>query len=224
MYDVLQQSPVFKGLSEQELLKAFLNKHHFTRSYQVGEMIALSGDRCNHLMCILEGSVKGEMVDFSGKTITIENIAAPRILALAFLFGKENTFPVNILANERTRILYVPKYEFLKMLQGDIRILENYLNAVSARAQFLSEKIRFLSFKTIRGKIAHYLISHLEEDKKTVLLKHTQQQLSELFGVERPSVARTLGELEGDGFIESGRKSIIIKDLQGLKELVEKKN
>jgi hypothetical protein len=32
--------------------------------------------------------VKGEMTDYNGKTIKIEDIEAPRPLAVAFLFGK----------------------------------------------------------------------------------------------------------------------------------------
>lgn len=221
MFDILIQNPVFKGLKELELKVLLSDKHHFTKNFEVGEMIAFAGDVCNHLMCILKGSVKGEMVDFSGKTIKIEDIPAPRVLAAAFLFGKRNTFPVNILANEDTTILYVPKYEFMKMLQSDIRILQNYLNSISSRAQFLSDKIRFLSFKTIRGKVAHYLTTHLEEDRKTVFLKHTQQELAELFGIARPSLARTLGEMEEEGIIETRRKVITILDAGKVRDLLE---
>jgi CRP-like cAMP-binding protein len=221
MFDVLVQSPVFKGLKEADLENLFRNKHHFTKKYEVGEMIAFNGDTCNHLMCIVEGSVKGEMVDFSGKTIKIEDIGTPGVLASAFLFGKKNTFPVNILANEKTKILFIPKYEFMRMLQEDIRILQNYLNSISSRAQFLSDKIRFLSFKTIKGKIAQYLITHIEEDSKRVIIKHTQQELSELFGVARPSLARSLGEMEEDGLIQSERKVITVLDLEKIKKLME---
>lgn len=221
MFDILSQCPVFRGIGPEELESLFSDRHHFTRSYEVGEMIAFNGDICNHLMCIIEGSVKGEMVDFSGKTIKIEDIAAPRVLASAFLFGKKNTFPVNILANEKTRILYLPKYEFMKMLQADIRILQNYLNSVSSRAQFLSDKIRFLSFRTIRGKVAHYLMTNVEKGHSVVNLIHTQQELAELFGVARPSLARTLGELEGEGIIHVDRKTVSILDFDRLRRLME---
>lgn len=221
MFDILVQSPVFKGLKEADLEEIFGKKHHFTKKYEVGEMIAFNGDICNHLMFILEGSVKGEMVDFSGKTIKIEDIGAPRVLASAFLFGKKNTFPVNILANEKTKVLFIPKYEFMKMLQADIRILQNYMNSVSSRAQFLSDKIRFLSFKTIKGKIAHYLMTHLEKDGKTIIIKHTQQELSELFGIARPSLARSLGEMEEEGLIKSERKIISILDPEKIRGLMK---
>ena len=213
----MKESPVFKGLREEELEELFRRRHHFTRKYQVGEMVAFSGDRSDHLMCILEGSVKGEMVDFSGKTIKIEDIAAPRILASAFIFGKNNRFPVNIIANENTVILFIPKYEFMKMLQADIRVLHNFLNVVSNRAQFLSDKIKFLSFKTIKGKIAQYILKQAGREKDEIDLGLPQHSLAELFGVTRPSLARAMGEMEKDGAIEVQRRRIRIVDRRMLR-------
>ena len=58
------------------------------------------------------------MVDFSGKIIKIDDIRSPRPLASAFIFGKQNKFPVNVMANEKTKFLYIPKYDFMKMLQA----------------------------------------------------------------------------------------------------------
>jgi CRP-like cAMP-binding protein len=220
MYTTLAACPIFAGLSPAQLEGLFRTVHHFTKSFEIADIIAFSGDECNFLMCILEGSVKGEMVDFSGKVIKIEDIAAPRVLASAFIFGKENRFPVNIMANERVKILYIPKYEFMKLMQANIRILENYLNVISSRAQFLSEKIKFLSFKTIKGKIAQYILKLTGSGKDTVELPMPQQELAEMFGIARPSFARALGELAGEGILEVDRRNIRILDRRRLTGLV----
>jgi CRP-like cAMP-binding protein len=221
MFESLVACPVFKGISEEELKRILQNKHHFQKVYSKGEMVAQAKEPCDHLMCVVEGSVKGEMVDFSGKTIKIEDIQAPRVLATAFLFGKNNRYPVNIIANEHCSIFYLPRSEFTRILRENEIVLLNYLNAISDRGQFLSQKIRFLSFKTIKGKIAHYLLSHQKDDNMTIILTHTQQQLSELFGVARPSLARALGELEEQGIIMVERKTILISDIRGLRKLRE---
>ncbi len=115
-------------------------------------MIAQSDDEITSQMVVLKGSVKGEMVDFTGKTIKIEDIASPRPLAPAFLFGNRNVFPVNIVANEEVDLLVIPKSSFIQLLQMNENILENFLSIISNRAQFLSNKIKFLSFQTIKGK------------------------------------------------------------------------
>jgi CRP-like cAMP-binding protein len=221
MFDVLSSCPVFQGIPAEDLEKIMTEVRHFRKSYQVGEMIAIAGEPCNYLMCLLEGSVKAEMIDYSGKVIKLEDIHAPEALASAFIFGKTNQFPVNIIANEQTSILYIPRYDFLKMLQMNLKLLQNYLNNVSSRAQFLSDKIRFLSFKTIKGKIAQYILKLAGPGNNEVELKMPQHALAEFFGVTRPSFARSLGEMADEGIIEVDRRSIKILDRQRLMELVK---
>src|SRR5690606_1988994 len=154
--------------------------------------------------------VKGEMIDYSGKTIKIEDIEAPRPLASAFLFGKENRFPVTVSANSDVQLMAIPVPEFLKLLQRNTQILINYLNNISSRSQFLSQKLHFLSFKTIRGKIAHFLLQQAGENLHSFELKTTQQQLSELFGVTRPSLARVMSEMQREKLFVVDRKTVTL--------------
>jgi CRP/FNR family transcriptional regulator, dissimilatory nitrate respiration regulator len=219
MYDILTQSPIFSGLSEEELENIFSKSHYFTKTFEVGDIAAFSGEPVNFLMIVLEGSVKGEMVDFSGKVIKIDDICAPHPLASAFIFGKQNRFPVNVMANEKTKLLYIPKYDFMKMLQTDIRILQNFLNVVSGHTQILANKLKFLSFKTIKGKIAQYLLSLAGQEKEMIELPLTQNDLAEQFGVARPSLARALGEMAEEGIISVDRKVIRILDRKRLREV-----
>jgi CRP-like cAMP-binding protein len=219
MYKTLIDCPIFIGLNEEEVQLIFSKSHHFTKTYEVGEIAAFSGETVNFLMIVLEGSVKGEMVDFSGKVIKIDDIRAPRPLATAFIFGKQNKFPVNVMTNEKTKLLYIPKYDFMKMLQADIRILQNFLNVVSTQSQMLAGKLKFLSFKTIKGKLAQYILGLAGPDKDMIELPLTQNDLAEQFGVARPSLARALGEMADEGILSADRKVIRILDRKRLKEV-----
>ena len=206
MYDILINCPIFTGLTKEELQAIFSEAYHFTKTYEVGEIAAFSGETVNFLMIVLEGSVKGEMVGFSGKVIKIDDIPAPRPLATAFIFGRQNKFPVNVMANEKTKLLFIPKYDFMKMLQNDFRILQNFLNVISGHSQMLANKLKFLSFKTIRGKIAQYILSLAGPDKEIVELPLDRNGLAEQFGVARPSLSRAMGEMADEGIISVERK------------------
>jgi len=218
MFDIIVNSPIFSGLNEAELKNIFVKTHHFTKTFEVGDIAAFSGETVNFLMIVLEGSVKGEMVDFSGKIIKIDDIKAPGALASAFIFGKQNKFPVNVMANEKTTLLYIPKYDFIKMLQTDLRILQNFLNVVSGQTQMLAGKLKFLSFKTIKGKIAQYILGLAGPDKEMIELPMTQHDLAEQFGVARPSLARALGEMAEEGLLRVDRRVIRIIDRKRLRE------
>ncbi|MEE4258977.1 MAG: cyclic nucleotide-binding domain-containing protein, partial [Bacteroidales bacterium] len=117
MFERLILCPLFTGLDADTIIGLLNKVQHQIIYFKKNEMIAQSGDEITSQMVVLKGSVKGEMVDFTGKTIKIEDIASPRPLAPAFLFGNRNTFPVNIVANEEVKMLLIPKSSFVHLMQ-----------------------------------------------------------------------------------------------------------
>ena len=168
----------------------------------------------------MSGVVKEEMVDYSGRVIRIEDIPAPGALASAFMFGNGNRFPVNVVAKTKTEILIIDKPEFLKLLISEDKILINFLDMISNRSQFLSEKIKFLNFKTIKAKLAYLILQKAGKDKMSIKLDMTQNELAEFFGVARPSVGRAIHELEEARLVVADRKIIKILDKEGLSDLI----
>ncbi len=218
--EILYQSPIFRGISAVELEQLFNQIHFQVKNYQKNDVITTAGEICDRLLIVQFGSVRAEMNDYSGKTIKIEDLAAPQPLAAAFLFGNENKFPVTVSANNEVEIVSIPKSEFIKLLQGSSLILNNYLNTISTRAQFLSQKLKFLSFKTIKQKIAHYLLEKAGDRLHTVEIPQSQGQLAEMFGVTRPSLARALSEMNQEGLIETDRRFIKILDKFRMNQLL----
>lgn len=221
MYQKLSQSPMFRGLNPDEIKGILDRVGHSVKSFSKGQTIAQREDEVRNLCVVVEGSVKGEMVDFSGKILKIEEMYAPMPIAHAFLFGERNRFPVDVIALEDCKILFIPKPDFMRMMQQNVTILSNYLNAISNRAQFLSNKLWFLSFKTIKEKIAHYLLNiSRSEVRTTIVLPKSHQELAEFFGVTRPSLARVFADLEADGIITVNRREITIMDKAKLMEMI----
>ncbi|MBN1116009.1 MAG: winged helix-turn-helix domain-containing protein, partial [Bacteroidales bacterium] len=108
-----------------------------------------------------------------------------------------------------------------KLLQTNKRVLTNYLNSISNRAQFLSNKIKFLSFQTIKGKIAHYLLQLRQKAGSDIfLLPKSQNELSEMFAVARPSLGRAIREMDAEGIIGANGKEIRILDKNRLSALL----
>jgi CRP/FNR family transcriptional regulator, dissimilatory nitrate respiration regulator len=218
-YSLLSNAPLFKGLSPDEIEKILDNVPHNLKKFQSGSMICQSGEHVNSLMVVISGVVKGEMVDYAGRVIKIEDIPAPGALAPAFIFGNRNKFPVNVVAVSSAELLLIGKTDFLKLLMINDTILVNFLDMISNRSQFLSEKIKFLTFKTIKGKLAHFILQKAGTDQMSFTLGMTQNDLADFFGVARPSVARALHDLEEGGFIEAKRKTIKIINKEGLSDL-----
>lgn len=220
-YSILLTSPLLKGLNEKEVEYLLKKVPHRIKKYPAGSLIAVTGEQVNALMVVISGMVKGEMIDYSGRVIKIEDIPACGALAAGFIFGEKDRFPVNVISSTETELLIIDKFDFLKLLQNNDRILINFLNLVSNRSQFLSEKVRFMTFKTIKSKLANYILQIAGKTNSLIIIDKTQNELAELFGVARPSLARALGELKNDGYLDIERKRIRILDKKGFAKLTK---
>jgi CRP/FNR family transcriptional regulator, dissimilatory nitrate respiration regulator len=219
-YSILRESPLFRTIGENDINKMLSVIPYQIRKYKAGSIIAQSGEPITSLLIILNGSAKGEMVDFAGRVIKIEDIPAPGALAAAFLFGTNNRFPVNVIATSDSEILRIDKHDFITILKSEERLMINFLNMISNRSQFLSEKIRFLNFKTLKVKLAQYILQKAGNDGTIVILDMTQNEFADFFGVARPSVARALNEMEERGIILAERKKITIINRKELSEMI----
>jgi CRP/FNR family transcriptional regulator, dissimilatory nitrate respiration regulator len=218
-YSLLSNAPLFKGMTPDNIEIILTNVPFRVKKFQSGSMISQSGEPVNALIIVINGVVKGEMADYAGRVIKIEDIPAPGALASAFMFGNRNRFPVNVITVTDGELLLIEKPDFLKLLMKYDSLLVNFLDMISNRSQFLSEKIKFLNFKTIKGKLANYILQKAGKDLISVTLGMTQNDLADFFGVTRPSVARALGDLKNEGYIEAKGKNIKIIDKKGLADL-----
>lgn len=213
--------PLFKSLKTSDVEGVFsaikLAETHFNK----GDILALQDEPCNRLIILLKGSVKAEMSAPSGKVIKVEDIAAPNPLAILFLFGQNNCFPVQVTALENITTLVIPKLSVLKMLSLNETILTNYLDISADFAARLSKKLHFMSFRTIRQKLSMYLIElALRNGSNIAELDRPKSSLAEYFGVSRPSLERELTNMQEDGLIKSEKKKITLVDINRLKQLV----
>lgn len=217
----IAQCPLFKGIPPEEL-EMLLHNNLYTKTYEEGERIAWQGDRCQSLMIVAEGRVRGEMSDPTGRMVTIEDHEAPQAIATAFLYATDNRMPVNIEAITAVEMAYIPREKFTAMLQQNTLLLQNFLTAISNRSKFLSTKIRLLRFGTIQTKMAGYLWEVAAARKSmTFEIEHSQQELADRFGVTRPALARTIGEMVKEGIIASQRNRFTVIDRSRLYRLAK---
>ncbi len=216
MLEILNKCLLFKDVENIE--NALEGIQYQIKEYNSGNVIASRKEEVKNLMIVLEGSVRGEIIDFAGNVLKIEDIEAPKPIALAFIFGPNSYFPVDVIANKKVKLLFIQKENLLKLFHKEPIINHNFLNAISGRTQFLSQRIWFLSLKSIKAKIAHYILDMDRNGSGTIMLPMNQKELSEFFGVTRPSLARELSEMKNNDIISLEGKMLKILDRETLKE------
>ena len=216
--DDLFLCPICRSIPVHER-ETFLDSVSYrTKSFKKGEWIAQQGDRVSALYILSKGSVKAEMISESGTVLNIETIHAPHPLASAFLFAEKNQFPVDVVALSDCDIILISKDSITKQLSCNETFLQGFMAFTSNRAHFLSERLKFLSTKTIKGKLSQYIVAKAVD--MDFIWDMNQTALAEYFGVARPSLSRSLSEMINEGIISLKGKRGKILHLAKLKELI----
>ena len=214
--DILGKCPIFLGMDSAEIEKALNSGRRQVKSFVKDSRLAYRGEDVSYLYILLHGSIHGVMMDPDGKYVKIEDIESPQPIATGFLYGKQHYFPVDVVANTDVKVLMIPRSDFGIIMTQFPAIQENFLNIISSRAQFLTSKIRLLSRKSIKAKLAQIIVEQDSQRAGRVEMTMSQQKVSELIGVARPSLARTFSEFVDDGIIEGSWKDFRIVQYQSL--------
>lgn len=221
MIEILEKCPLFAGVAAKKIETLFKEAFFQIRNYEDGAFIASQGEVVENVMIILEGVVKGEMNTFMDKSVTIDKLMPGMLIAPAFIFGENNYYPVNAIAIENVKVLRIPKSDFVAMIRKDEALLVNFMDRISGRAQLLSDKLRFLFSNSIKGKLAYYILEQSVLQKSdNIIMKHSHQELSELFGVVRPSLTRVISDLNKENIILSKGKKVSIINKDSLSSLL----
>lgn len=211
MIEILKETVVFNGIDEKTIKNILEKTKYEIKKYSSDESIAFRGDEVRGLYIILKGTLTTEMLTEEGNVIKIEELVPSDIIASAFVFGKKNSFPVDLNAKDKAEILFIERKEFLKILFSEEKILENFLNEVSNKTQLLTSKIwNSFNNKTIKKKFCDYVKKNQKNDLFSI---QNLGALAEYFGVERPSLSRVLSDLVKDEKLERiGRNKYKILD------------
>jgi len=191
----LTKVSLFKGLNPNEILKCLTKVDFKIKEYKKNEIVFFRGDILKKIIIIIiKGTARGEMQKFNGDTIVINQMKAGEVLASAFLFGKNNVFPVDLIALENSEFLFLNKEKYLDLIQSDKRLLLNFISEISNKSQYLSKRIWFnFTHKTIEEKVLSYIKENAQDDKIKFL--PSISALAKKFEVTRPALSREISSL-----------------------------
>lgn len=149
--------PLFRGC-DRTLVDPILEKSPSRiANYRKGEFIAMQNSVCRSLLLLCEGSVRVQMTNEEGREFTLDTLAAPDVLASAFLFATENTFPVSVIANTECRLWIVSRESLLALIESDTAVLRNFLSILSDHSRFLTSRVQQFALQTLSSRLIGYL-------------------------------------------------------------------
>ena len=226
--DIIGETRLFRGL-DHEVFSQYCAKTSIRIAWK-GEIIENEGDECSHIGVLLQGKLALQKYTSSGEFATIALMEEGEMYGEDLLFGDNNSYTTTIEAVTNSRILYIPKSVLIPMLKKNYFLNQNFIRLLSDKVQVQNERITLLSQKTLRQKIAFYLLEQykkqlphsgtlrkrIREDIATVELPVSKEIVSKLLAMPRPSFSRELINMEKDGLIKVEGRNIRIIDLAEL--------
>ncbi|MHB1454816.1 MAG: Crp/Fnr family transcriptional regulator [Saccharofermentanales bacterium] len=228
--DIIGETRLFKGL-EHEVFSQYCGKTSIRLAWK-GEIVENEGDECKHIGILLQGKLAQQKYTSSGEFATISLMDEGEMYGEDLLFGTNNLFPLSIEAVTNSKILYIPKSVMIPMLKKNYFLNQNFIRMLSDKVSGQNERITLLSQKTLRQKIAYYLLELYSKNNKKVSpskskasngyhdieLPVSKEIIAKLLAMPRPSFSRELINMEKDGLIKVDGRSIRILNLKELEQ------
>ncbi len=219
MTDNIYNCRLFNGLDPIDVSAELRRTAHTVRLYSRGDVVALEGSRIGHLLILTDGLLSVEKSGGESGNAVVEKIASPALIAPAFLFCGNGALPATFIADTPVRVVSVSREELVEMMGRNRRVMINFLEIVSGPDKILSDKVTFQAYRTIKGRLARFLLDRSAEAGATSFRNNmTQNEMADLFRVTRPALARALGELCAEGTIYVKNKDVTILFAEKLKQ------
>jgi CRP-like cAMP-binding protein len=211
---IVAHADLFGGFSAGQLLKLFKEELYSISRHNKNSIIYIQNEKCNTMDVILEGELAVQKIDENGGILTISTFFTGDVIGGNLLFSHRNTFPMTITCKSDSTILHMKKELVLELCQKNKDFLTKFLRSISDKALILTDKINFISMKTVRQRIVDFLaFEYFYQNSPVIYLKTSKKELAERFGMKRPSLSRELNKMRSEGLIEFDAKTITIKDL-----------
>ncbi len=207
-------------MTAQQIEQSLSSEDNFSvTTYAKGEVIALRDTAYSGLMILLSGSASGQITYAGGRTVKIDAIESPQLIAPAFLFGGYNRLPVDVVAETETQILTLHRGFVFELMQGNVLILSNFIDIISNRAGAWSKKIYVLSFRSLEAKLASYLLDNSSEEHPSVPIPDIAL-VADYFAATRSSLETVMQGMQKKGIIRVEEGNILISNRKALNDII----
>jgi CRP/FNR family transcriptional regulator len=213
---LLRSVPYFRPLPDEAIVA--LARTVFTQQYPAGALIFLEGEPCAGLHLVVAGGCKVYRVSEAGREHVLTPLApGDSCNEVPVVDGGPN--PANLAAVEDSTV-WVISLEALSQLRRQYPVLnEIIIKNLAMRCRQLVQRVYNLSFLSVTGRLAAFLLQQGEGEGELDRHQWTQDEIAAHLGTVREMVGRAFRELQQAELIAIDRHRIEILDREGLEEL-----
>jgi CRP-like cAMP-binding protein len=213
---------VLKGLPRPD--QKFLESKMVKNKFRKGKTLFSEGSYPSGIFYLIKGKIKKYKSDPNGKERIIYVCGNGEILGYSAVLSDE-PFPDSAATLEDSIVAFIPKADFLKLLDQSPVLSSRLLKNLSHKFGVLENIIVAFAHKSVRERLALSLIILLEkfkeegkENKRTEIIL-SREDLSNFIGTAVETLVRLLREFKEEGLIETEGKKIRVLDLKKLVQI-----
>lgn len=215
-WKVVGNNRLFQGISETEL-KRMLGCAKFNyKKYHKGDVIFRQDESVENFYVLLKGQVTIAKHLISGKKNILYIVRENQI------FGEEQTFQYGAWALSDVELIEMPKTFFYSFCRNACKhhkqLIQNILEMLSMKEWLAVKKINIVSAVSLKERISIWMLEEAD-DQGVVQVEMNREELADYLGVARPSLSRTLMQMQSEGTIEVEKKQIRILDIKKIRTL-----
>ncbi len=181
------------------------------REAEKNEVIFREGEKCEYIGIVKEGTLIISSYTFEGKEIIFNTIKSGMMFGNNLLFSNEDTYKGDVKAVYDSKIYLINEKNLLSLCTKNISFLKEYLTLSSTATVNLNERIKILSFGSLKERLSYMLFLH-----NGILSYQSISHLAKELNVERETLSRYLSQQISMGNLR--------KDNNRLIDLTEKPN
>lgn len=222
---LLSEVALFAGLSEADM-QAIGHATTMTHCSR-GQQIMAPDDPPDRIHIIKKGRVRVYRMSPEGKQLTLDIYEKGTILGDMDLLGQDPLPEAYAEALDDGVVCTITPDELKRLIERYPSVGLNIIRHLSGRLQSAERELEAMAYQRVDQRLARKLLDlgqrfGISTARGTLIqARLTQQELAEMIGTTRETLAHTLGDFRRSGLLEASRHNVVIRDAERLADIAE---
>ncbi|MCL2324602.1 MAG: Crp/Fnr family transcriptional regulator [Actinomycetia bacterium] len=203
---LIHLSPLFQGISADELAALLDCLGVRRRSYRKGSYIFTAGQHITDMGLLLSGQLDILQDDVWGNRRILERVTAGEMFGTAFTCADIARIPISVQAIQPSEVML---FDYRKVITTcnsacgfHTQLISNMLRLLASKSVSMMDKIENVTRRSTREKLLSFLSQQAHRRQtRSFDIPFNRQELAEYLAVDRSALSTELGRLRDEGVL-----------------------
>ncbi|SER56889.1 Crp/Fnr family transcriptional regulator [Lachnobacterium bovis] len=212
---LLKNTTLFSGISIDEIDKMLNCLSSQINTYSKNEFIFRSGESIQHVGLVLSGNAMIIREDYWGNRTILSELKPGTIFGEAYAVLSFVPAESSVIATTDCSIMLLDMKKITNICSSTCtyhsKLIQNMLMTLAKKNVNLTQKIDFMSKKTIRDKLLAYLSFESNKvNNPSFTIPFNRQQLADYLSVDRSALSNEISKLQNEGVLISNKNQFTL--------------